>query len=894
MALIRGNQISGSVTSASYALTASYALNGGSGGGVGFPFTGSARITGSLGVTGSVSTTTQFYHSNSLDSSNRQLIDHSGASSIDWDARVLANFSGNQAINWADSNDVLGITTVPISEELTQRRIDDQLASNELIANGKIITDQTIGVSAQYNGTIVYYDGSNEIWQRLEGSVIINSENPIDNILGIVVDLGRGSILLQGNVTYIIDNTTGFNPVAGFPPVVGTPRGGDPLYLTSGGGYTTPVSLSVDIPEGAVRSIGYILHRVNNGASTNGIISFNPSNDYSRILSGTDIIYQINGKHIYALSSSLAISSSFATTATTSLTSSLALRASGSLTGSLLGTATTASYVLNAISSSFATTASYVATLRAAGSTNYVQYNSGGVLGGSSRFTFDGTTVAIVGGTTLSAGALSATGSLLGTASFASTSSFATSASTSSTIITTGSNVGATFFLTFVDSNNTSGAQAEILYTAANPNGDRPITVNPLNGQISASFVGGLTGNVQGTSSFATTAALALRASGSLTGSLLGTASFASTASFIQTAQTASYILNAVSSSFATYADTAGNGGVTQISAGSNISISPTNGKGNVTISATGGGSNYNTATGSYGSFYDTGSYTITSATAIYSMSFSNTSITNGVYISGSDKTRIYFTNPGVYDLQFSAQFVNAATDNADVDIWFTQGNGTGSALNIADSDSQVTVPPKKGSVDGKVIAAWNLFISANANDYVQLAYAGATSITLTTFPANLTLPHPLVPCVIATATRVDTFLSNTGSFSGSFTGQLIGTASYAQTAQTASYALNAVSSSYVNSIERGITTINFGATPGSNYATTTISTPNVTNNSNIHIYIMSTASADHNTMEHQIFSLYGTVVPDNIVDNTSFDIVALTDLRLSGTFKVRYTINNN
>lgn len=47
MALIRGNQISGSVASASYALTASFALNGG--GGV-FPFSGSAIITGSLEI----------------------------------------------------------------------------------------------------------------------------------------------------------------------------------------------------------------------------------------------------------------------------------------------------------------------------------------------------------------------------------------------------------------------------------------------------------------------------------------------------------------------------------------------------------------------------------------------------------------------------------------------------------------------------------------------------------------------------------------------------------------------------------------------------------------------------------------------------------------------------
>jgi hypothetical protein len=59
MAIIRGSQISGSVVSASYALTASFALNGG-GGGSSFPYTGSARITGSLVVTGSVRATAGF------------------------------------------------------------------------------------------------------------------------------------------------------------------------------------------------------------------------------------------------------------------------------------------------------------------------------------------------------------------------------------------------------------------------------------------------------------------------------------------------------------------------------------------------------------------------------------------------------------------------------------------------------------------------------------------------------------------------------------------------------------------------------------------------------------------------------------------------------------------
>jgi hypothetical protein len=297
--------------SASYAITASHSLTNSPA----FPFTGSARITGSLGVTGSISTTTGFLHIQSLDSTNRILYDSNEVESIQWRTRALVNINGGEALNWDDGDNVLGIRTIPISEQLSQQRINDQLSFSELIANGKIATEQTIEEDARINGTIVYYNGDVAEWQRLEGSVIINSEPPVDNILGIVIERERGNILLQGNITFKIDNGT---PLAGFPPVVGAFKDGDPLYLTSGGGYTTPVSFSIDIPDGAVRSMGYILQSVTDGGLTNGIISFNPSNNYFRKISGISRIDQINGQGIYAqyaVTADQAISSSFATTA---------------------------------------------------------------------------------------------------------------------------------------------------------------------------------------------------------------------------------------------------------------------------------------------------------------------------------------------------------------------------------------------------------------------------------------------------------------------------------------------------------------------------------------------------------------------------------------------------
>ena len=264
-------------------------------------------------------------------------------------------------------------------------------------------------------------------------------------------------------------------------------------------------------------------------------------------------------------------------------------------------------------------------------------------------------------------------------------------------------------------------------------------------------------------------------ATAGFTGSLQGTASYATNALSASYAQTSSY---------ATYA---ANGGVTKILAGANVNLSPVNGLGDVTVTSF-GTNLYNTATGSYGSFYDTGSVLASSATAVYSMSLSTTDISNGVFVSSSngDVTRVKFTNAGTYNLQFSSQFSNTDNSNQDVIVWVRK-NG----VDIPDSSGVAAAPPFKAGSNGQVLAAWNYYLSLSAGDYIQMCWhvEQANVITLETIPAGVGPTHPRTPSTILTATRVDTFLSNTGSFSGSFTGTLLGTASYATQALSASYA---------------------------------------------------------------------------------------------------------
>jgi hypothetical protein len=253
-----------------------------------------------------------------------------------------------------------------------------------------------------------------------------------------------------------------------------------------------------------------------------------------------------------------------------------------------------------------------------------------------------------------------------------------------------------------------------------------------------------------------------------------------------------------------------GIGGVTQILAGTNVILSPTNGVGAVTVNAlsTGGG---NTATGSYGSFYST--LTQTNTGNPNSMSFSNTDISNGVAISGSTNTKIKITNAGLYNLQFSAQLDRSSGGTlSSADIWLSK-NGT----DVPYTNTALEIP---GGTSNETVAAWNWFVNASDGDYYEILWDSADAGTQ--LRANVTPAYgPAIPSVIATVNRVDLFLSNTGSFSGSFTGTFNGTitsASYASTAsyvsgsvfnngnpalsasfaQTASYVQNAQTASYV------------------------------------------------------------------------------------------------
>jgi hypothetical protein len=398
-----------------------------------------------------------------------------------------------------------------------------------------------------------------------------------------------------------------------------------------------------------------------------------------------------------------------------------------------------------------------------------LQYNNGGLFSGSGNFTLLNNNELYLTGSLKVSGSI--TGSLFGTSSWSNnsiSSSFARSASLAQSALT------ASYVLNAISS-SFSTTSSYSLYA-----------VNALSSSfaLTASYWSGSILN-------ATSASYALSSSYSGTST---TSSYAQTASHATTAVTASYALN---------------GGVTQLLAGPNITLSPTDGLGQVTISSTGGsGGSGNTATGSYGSFYDTTTQTNPVGNIPRSISFNTTDITNGVSISGSTSpfnTYIKTQNAGIYDIQFSAQIDKTDSGTDEIVIWLRK-NG----IDLTDTATTITTVGNSA----KYVAAWNWFVNSAANDYYQIIWISADT-NMRLLAESISGTHPGIPSVILTVNRVDQFLSNTGSFSGSFigslTGSLLGTASFAITANTASYVLNAVSSSF-SSTSSYINTLNQNA----------------------------------------------------------------------------------
>lgn len=160
----------------------------------------------------------------------------------------------------------------------------------------------------------------------------------------------------------------------------------------------------------------------------------------------------------------------------------------------------------------------------------------------------------------------------------------------------------------------------------------------------------------------------------------------------------------------------------------------------------------YGTSSSSHSTGAPISSVLGTTAATATPMYLNTTDFDSGVTIQGSSFTsRITIQYAGVYNIQFSAQLSNSASADDNVTIWLRQ-NG----VDVPASAGVTSVPGKHGSISGAIISSWNVYISANANDYIELYWAtdGGTSV-VATYPAGTTPVHPISPALIVTAAFV-------------------------------------------------------------------------------------------------------------------------------------------
>lgn len=140
-----------------------------------------------------------------------------------------------------------------------------------------------------------------------------------------------------------------------------------------------------------------------------------------------------------------------------------------------------------------------------------------------------------------------------------------------------------------------------------------------------------------------------------------------------------------------------------------------------------------------------TGTYTVSTSQTVTSTA-----------MTGDLPSKVVVAQDGLYNIQFSAQFINTTNDVQDINIWFRK-NGT----DIAGSNSQFGIKARKSTGSAsRLIAAMNFYIELAENDYFEMMWRVSDSgVSMEQFPAvtasGSTPAIPATPSIILTVTFV-------------------------------------------------------------------------------------------------------------------------------------------
>jgi hypothetical protein len=185
-----------------------------------------------------------------------------------------------------------------------------------------------------------------------------------------------------------------------------------------------------------------------------------------------------------------------------------------------------------------------------------------------------------------------------------------------------------------------------------------------------------------------------------------------------------------------TYNDTTNTLSVGNISASGNVTAAYFTGNGSG-LTGTVGGSRY------YGSFLSTTTQTNTAAGNALPMTFDTADAWNsGVQLgSPTPNSRVIINNPGVYNLQFSAQLDKTDAGVDTVDIWLSQDG-----VNVPNTNTVLTLTGN----DDKVVAAWNFLVqTTTANSYFQLYWTSIdTNLRILAQGTQINPTRPATPSI--------------------------------------------------------------------------------------------------------------------------------------------------
>ena len=171
---------------------------------------------------------------------------------------------------------------------------------------------------------------------------------------------------------------------------------------------------------------------------------------------------------------------------------------------------------------------------------------------------------------------------------------------------------------------------------------------------------------------------------------------------------------------------------------------------------------NYSAATivaARYGQYFSYVSQSAVTNNIGKAMAFETLDLSNGVTVvtDGTALTKITFGYTGIYNLQFSTQFQNAANAQHDIYIWLRK-NGTTSAADVTGSTGLISIPARKSAGagnEGHVIIGWNFLLDIVAGDYYQIVWATSDVANITIQHYTSTVNHPSTASTIFTATEI-------------------------------------------------------------------------------------------------------------------------------------------